>query len=75
MTLDQNDLGIIVYAPALVGDDGRPLAIVHGMERALPGLRLEWTTSEEGRPHRIAAARRVARGRQDRRRVSVPLQR
>jgi hypothetical protein len=40
---------IAVYAPALVGDDERPLAIVHGFERALPGLRLEWTLSEKGR--------------------------
>ncbi|RYZ40848.1 MAG: hypothetical protein EOO71_14485 [Myxococcaceae bacterium] len=42
-------LGIIVYAPALVGNDGRSLAVVHGMERALPGLRLEWRVSEGGR--------------------------
>ncbi|MDY7225022.1 DUF5953 family protein [Hyalangium rubrum] len=28
-------------------NDGRPLAIVHGMERAIPGLRLGWTTSEK----------------------------
>ncbi|HYO56790.1 DUF5953 family protein [Archangium sp.] len=47
MVADPTDLRIMVYAPALVGDDGRPLAIVHGMERALPGLRLEWTTSEK----------------------------
>jgi hypothetical protein len=39
---------IIVYAPELVENDGRPLAVVHGMERAFPGLRLEWTTSDEG---------------------------
>ncbi|MDC0706935.1 DUF5953 family protein [Stigmatella sp. ncwal1] len=43
-------LGIVVYAPALVGNDGRTLAIVHGMEKALPGLRLEWRVSEGGRP-------------------------
>ena len=42
-------LGIIVYAPALVGNDGRTLAIVQGMERALPGLRMEWEVSEAGR--------------------------
>jgi hypothetical protein len=42
----QSSLHLAVYAPALVGDDGRPLAIVHGMERAVPGLRLGWTTSE-----------------------------
>ena len=40
----------IVYAPALVGNDGRTLAVVHGIERALPGVRLEWGVSEEGRP-------------------------
>jgi hypothetical protein len=39
------DLGLAVYAPALVHGDARPLAIIHGMERALPGLRLGWTTS------------------------------
>ncbi|RKG93095.1 DUF5953 family protein [Corallococcus terminator] len=39
---------IIEYAPALLGNDGRPAAIVHGMERALPGLQLRWTTSEDG---------------------------
>jgi hypothetical protein len=44
----RDDIGMIVYAPALVSNDGRPLAVVHGMERAFPGLRLEWTTSEEG---------------------------
>lgn len=49
MTAPQrNDIGIIVYAPELVSNDGRPLAVVRGMERAFPGLRLEWTTSEEG---------------------------
>jgi hypothetical protein len=45
---ERNDIGIIVYAPALVGGDGRPLAIVRAMERAYPGLRLEWTVSDEG---------------------------
>jgi uncharacterized protein DUF5953 len=39
------DLGVAVYAPALVRGDARPLAIIHGMESALPGLRLGWTTS------------------------------
>jgi hypothetical protein len=42
-------LGIIVYAPALVGNDGRSLAVVHGMEQAFPGLRMEWMVSEDGR--------------------------
>lgn len=39
----------IVYAPALVGNDGRTLAAVHGIERALSGVRLEWGVSEKGR--------------------------
>lgn len=43
-------LTLIVYAPALAGNDGRPLAIVHGMEKALPGLRLEWRLTEGGHP-------------------------
>jgi hypothetical protein len=45
----RNRLGIIVYAPALMGNDGRTLAVVHGMEQALPGLRLEWMVSDDGR--------------------------
>ncbi len=56
MPTAQEDIGIIVYAPALVGDDSRPLAIVRGMERTLPGLCLGWTTSEKedliALPHR-----------------------
>lgn len=44
----RNDLNIAVYAPALVVNDGRPLSIVHAMEHASPGLRLEWTISDEG---------------------------
>ncbi|PTL75180.1 DUF5953 family protein [Vitiosangium sp. GDMCC 1.1324] len=47
MAFGRNEITISVYAPALTGDDGRPLAIVQGMERALPGLRLGWTTSEK----------------------------
>ena len=46
----RSTLGIIVYAPALVGNDGRTLAVVHGIERALPGARLEWELSQAGRP-------------------------
>jgi hypothetical protein len=41
---------LAVYAPALMGDDGRTLAAVQGMERALPGLRLEWEVGKGGRP-------------------------
>ena len=56
MTVSPNELGIIVYAPALVDEDRRPFAVVHGMEGALPGLRLEWTLSEKeafvALPHR-----------------------
>jgi hypothetical protein len=46
----QNSLILIVYAPVLMGDDSRPLAVVHGIERALSGVRLEWKLSEAGRP-------------------------
>ncbi|ATB42905.1 hypothetical protein CYFUS_008384 [Cystobacter fuscus] len=56
MAFGRNEMTISVYAPVLTSDDGRPLAIVHGMERALPGLRLGWTTSEKEElislPHR-----------------------
>lgn len=47
MSFGQDYFRLKVYAPALVDNDGRPLAVVHGMERALPGLRLGWTTSEK----------------------------
>jgi hypothetical protein len=40
---------LIVHAPELVENDGRPLAVVQGMERAFPGLRLDWTTAEDGK--------------------------
>jgi hypothetical protein len=49
MTL-QRTLIHTVYAPALVGNDGRTLAVIHGIERALSGVRLEWKLSETGRP-------------------------
>ena len=48
MSATQDYFNLVVYASALVGQDGRPLAVVHGMERAVTGLRLEWTTSEKG---------------------------
>ncbi|WP_163869910.1 DUF5953 family protein [Myxococcus eversor] len=51
-------LTLIVYAPALAAKDGRTLAVVHGMEKALPGLRLEWEVGKGGRP--IALPRRDA---------------
>jgi hypothetical protein len=37
---------LITHGPALVGNDGRALAVVQGMERAVPGLRLEWSVTE-----------------------------
>ncbi|MBN1208960.1 MAG: hypothetical protein JXB05_29145 [Myxococcaceae bacterium] len=37
---------LITHGPALVGNDGRALAVVQGMERAVPGLRLEWRVTE-----------------------------
>ncbi|MCY1045375.1 DUF5953 family protein [Corallococcus sp. bb12-1] len=43
-------LTFIVYAPALEGKDRRAIDSVHGMEKALPGLRLEWRLSKSGRP-------------------------
>jgi hypothetical protein len=47
MPIARNEITLSVYAPSLVDDDGRPLAVVYGMERALPGLHLRWTTSEK----------------------------
>ncbi|RKH60521.1 DUF5953 family protein [Corallococcus aberystwythensis] len=46
----QKKLAIIVYAPALVGKDRRTVDSVHGLEKALPDLRLEWRLSKSGRP-------------------------
>lgn len=43
-------LDLNVYAPALVANDGRTLAVVHGMEQALPGLFLKWEVGQKGRP-------------------------
>ncbi|NRD59195.1 hypothetical protein D7Y15_36550 [Corallococcus sp. AB030] len=51
MTKQRNNLVMMTYAPALVGNDSRPLAVVHGMERAIPGLRLDWAISVEGNPY------------------------
>jgi hypothetical protein len=45
----QGRLLLSVYAPVLADDDGRPLAAVHAMERALPGMKLDWEVSKEGR--------------------------
>ncbi|QAT85978.1 hypothetical protein EJ065_4427 [Corallococcus coralloides] len=41
------ELAVIAYAPGSQGNDGRALTIVHGLERALPGLHLKWTSSEK----------------------------
>jgi hypothetical protein len=46
----QKRLDLTVYAPALVANDARTLAVVRGMERALPGLRLKWEVGKGGRP-------------------------
>jgi len=66
MTATPESLSLIVYAPALTRDDSRPLAVVQGMERTFPGLRLEWTISDAGQlvslPQRDAW---VAKGRRD----------
>jgi len=43
-------LTLIVYAPALGGKDGRTVDVIHGMEKAIPGLRLKWRLSDSGRP-------------------------
>ena len=43
-------LTLIVYAPTLVGKDGRTVEVIHRMEKMLPGLRLEWRLSAGGRP-------------------------
>ncbi|WP_375742818.1 DUF5953 family protein [Corallococcus interemptor] len=39
---------LIAYAPALVRGDRRTLAATHAMERAVPGLRLDRTISDDG---------------------------
>jgi hypothetical protein len=59
----QRSLILITYAPALAGADSRPVSAVHAMERAFPGLRLEWKVSAEGRP--IALPQRDAWVRQE----------
>ena len=43
-----DQMTMIVYAPALAVDDCRPLAVVHGMERAVPGLCIGLMISDEG---------------------------
>ncbi|WP_425117442.1 DUF5953 family protein [Archangium violaceum] len=58
MMTGRAELYLHVYAPALTVDDGRPLAAVEGMERAVPGLRLAWRLSDSGRP--VALPQRAA---------------
>ncbi|RUO90816.1 hypothetical protein D7Y11_23250 [Corallococcus sp. AB018] len=63
----QGPLLLNIYAPALVGDDNRTLAAVHGLERALPGLRMDWRVTEKRQlavvPQRDAwLAQEAARG-------------
>ncbi|NOK13752.1 DUF5953 family protein [Corallococcus exercitus] len=47
MSSNPIEIALIVYAPVSQCDDGRALAIVHGLERAVPGLQLKWTSSEK----------------------------
>ena len=47
MSFEPNTLGIKVYAPARMDDESRFVAAVHGLERVLPGLRLDWTVTDE----------------------------
>jgi hypothetical protein len=60
-----NQISMIVYTPALTGDDGRTLAVVRGMERARPGLRIGLMISDEGQliplPDRDAFVARESR--------------
>jgi len=58
MMTNRAELHLHVFAPALTRDDGRPLAAVEGMERAIPGLRLAWRVSSSGRP--VALPERAA---------------
>ena len=45
-----DSLTVIVYAPALAGKDSRTRDVIHGMEKALPGLSLAWRIPESGPP-------------------------
>ncbi|RYZ36474.1 MAG: hypothetical protein EOO71_31665 [Myxococcaceae bacterium] len=42
----QKRLVLVAHGPSFAGEGGRALALVQGMERAFPGLRLVWTVSE-----------------------------
>ena len=58
MTAAPRSLLVIVHAPPLGSDAGRPLAMVNEMERSFPGLHLKWTISDEG--HLVPLADRDA---------------
>src|SRR5690242_6210969 len=47
MAATQRAIRVFAYAPTLTEDDGRPEAVVHGIESALPGIHLTWTVSED----------------------------
>ncbi|WP_434385004.1 DUF5953 family protein [Melittangium boletus] len=49
MPFAQNTLSLHVYAPPLVDEDRRPLAVVEGMEGVLQGLLLDWRVSDDHR--------------------------
>jgi hypothetical protein len=49
MTATPSSLVLIVYAPALASKDERTPAVARGLECALPGLRLKWTITDEGK--------------------------
>src|SRR5262245_7268664 len=64
--LDQ--IVVVVQAEELLASDDRPLAAVRGLERAVPGLKMEWRISQDGKPialpHRdVWLAEGLARGR------------
>src|SRR5689334_22971034 len=65
MTISRESLHLIVHAPALTNEDGRPLAVVQAMERALPGLRLAWTISDEGQFIPVSDNARAVRNKTD----------
>jgi hypothetical protein len=46
----QSRLILTAYAPALVGNDGRTVATVRGLEQALSGLHLDWEVPKKGNP-------------------------
>ncbi|CAM3954276.1 DUF5953 family protein [Corallococcus exiguus] len=53
MAFMHNTLTVRIHAPAMIGADRRPLEMALGVERALPGTRLDWTVSDEQQVVRI----------------------